>query len=191
MSAPTNDFCANALTLLGLAGGVLETCTPFLPDQYWVVATRGNEGYAGTVVLHDGVPDQRRGLAAGAAWLRRIEIYEVESINPVALCDGLEWLEALPETFEAAHLTDHEDRSGETRFSKTPFRLELRMIEVPVVPEGAGDVFEGASYGAGGGGLPPQRRAILTGDSEYRFTWTIERRDGGGAWEPVSVAPCE
>jgi hypothetical protein len=189
MSAPTTDFCANALALLGLEGGELESCTPFLPDQYWVVATRGEEGYAGTVVLHDGVPDEQRGLAAGAAWLRRIRIYEVDPINPVALCEGLEWLDALPETFKAAHLTDHEDRSGKTRFSKSPFRLELRMIEV--APEGVGDILMEGSYGSGGGAVQPQRRAILTGDPEYRFTWTIERRDGGGAWEPVSVIPCE
>jgi hypothetical protein len=189
MSAPTNDFCGNALALLGLEGGELESCIPFLPDQYWVVATRGSEGYAGTVVLRDGVPETRRGLAAGAAWLRRIRIYEVDTINAVALCDGLEWLEALPEGFKAGHLTDHEDRSGKTRFSKSPFRLELRMKEVP--PPEVQDLLSERSYGGGPGGRPAQRRAILTGDPEYQFTWTIERRDGSGPWEPVSMIPCE
>jgi hypothetical protein len=46
-------------------------------------------------------------------------------------------------------------------------------------------------FGEGPGGVLPQRRAILTGDPEYRFTWTIERREMGGAWERVSVIPCE
>jgi len=190
MTGPTTDFCANALALLGLEGGVLERCTSFLPDQYWVVATRGDDEYVGTVVVEGDVPDERRGCAAGAAWLRRIHIYEIDPINPVALSEGLEWLGALPEGFKAAHLTDHEDRSGKTRFSVSPFLLELRMVEVAVVPEAARGL-ELDIRGRGDGGIPPQRRAILTGDSEYQFTWAIERRERGGPWEPVSIIPCE
>ncbi|MBW2255813.1 MAG: hypothetical protein JRI25_14600 [Deltaproteobacteria bacterium] len=189
MSAPTTDFCANALALLDLEGGELETCTPALPDQYWVVATRGKGGYAGVVVVDSAVPDERRGLAAGAAWLRRIHIYDLETVNIVFLSEGLEWLDALPEDFKAAHLTDHDDRSGKTRFSKSPFRLELRMIEVAEVPEGAEGIDLEDHHGPGA--IPPQRRAILTGDSEYQFTWAIERRERGGPWEPVSIIPCE
>jgi len=191
MSAPTTDFCARALAVLGLEGGVLETCTPFLPDQYWVVATREKDGYAGWVVLDGGALDQRRGLAAGAGWLRRIHIYDLQTVNAVALCEGLEWLDALPEGFKAANLTDHEDRDGTTRFSLSPFRLELRLLEPEVVPPGTEDLTLEEEYGDVPAGLEPQRRAILTGDPEYRFTWTLERREGGGAWEPVSVIPCE
>jgi len=191
MAAPTNDFCTHALALLGFEGGTLETCTPALPDEYWVVATRKDAEYVGVVVVDDGVPDPRRGLAAGAEWLRRIRIYDLESVNIVFLAEGLQWLEALPEGFKAANLTDHDDRTGKTRFTQSPFRLELRMIEVPEVPEEARGIDLQGTPGPGPGGKPPQRRAILTGDPEYRFTWTIERRDGGGPWEPVSVLPCE
>jgi hypothetical protein len=184
MPAAATDFCANAVELLGLSGHTLQSCTSMLPDQYYVTIA-GDPGYSGPVVVKDGVPVAGRGCAEGAAWLTRIRVMELEVKSPVALIESLAWLGALPEGFGPEHFTDHEDRTGTTRFSANPFRLELRRDVATEAADGGASSSHGNSEP-----MPSQERSILTADTGYTFTWTLERRLRGGPWEPLSTTPC-
>jgi hypothetical protein len=184
-----NDVCERMVDMLGLAGGTLESCISLLPDQFYVEVQSEAGGYAGPVVVDAGALVTARGCAAGAAWLQRARVYELDVKNPVAVVESLAWLGALPEGFDASHFTDHEDRTGATRFSAHPFRLELRR---PLQKDPATSAFtEGALLGRGAGAeLLDQERAVLTGDADYLFTWTLERRIASGDWSKVSESVC-
>lgn len=188
MPRPATDFCAHALEALGLTDATLASCTALLPDLYWVNAT-GPGGFAGAVVVEAGVPVKARGCGAGAAWLTRIGVQDLPAARAVFVTQGLEALGALPDGFTSAHVAGDDDPSGDSRLTLKPFRLELVAPEEPTG-------FEAGALDAGGLGGPghtpgPERRAVLTADPAWRFTWTIERRTAGGPWEPVSSTPCE
>lgn len=189
----SSEFCSQALARLGLDGLELEECTSLLPDQHYVTAVDpdGGEGFHSVVVVERGVPVTERGYAAGAAWLKRARIPEHATLGTaVALVESLAWLDALPPDFAPAHFTDHEDRTGASRFSAEPFRLELRRpLDEPVDPLTEGLTAPGIEGRGGGPELLTQERAILTG--EERFTWTLERREDSGPWAKTATIPLE
>jgi len=185
----TPNFCDHVLDDLGLSGGELFECTLLMPDLYWVRATTMLKESVGAVVTRDGHAVTERGCAAGAAWLRRIQVYGLTIERPVLLVDGLYAVGALPGGFTPVHLTDKTDPQGLSRLTLSPFRLELIADVPPPSGLGAGAPDNGGTRGPGRSPTPKQR-AVLTGDADYRFTWTIDRQKGG-VWETVSVTPCE
>ncbi|MBN1948083.1 MAG: hypothetical protein JW797_20610 [Bradymonadales bacterium] len=173
-------------------------CTVLLPDLYSLRLNTEEGIRLKTVVTEGSVPVRSTGLAPGASWLRRIRVYELsipsQAMGYLAL--ALEALEAIPSRFTAADFSTEETERLRASEDQTPFLLvfqrtdraprndEIEGIEDLVEPVGG----PSPSLNAG----PPETRAILRGDAQYRFTWTIDRRDFPGAeWFQLETLPCE
>ena len=177
--ASIDDFCAGSAAAVGFPNGELLGCTENMPGMYWVRVVDGATGFAGAVIVDSGQVVTDRGYAVGAAWLKRIAIYDVPAPRSGVLAQGMEAIGALPAGFTANDVVEP--------LAMKPFRMEFVADEAePAEPAGGG----GGGRGRGPGRTPtPQKRAVLTGDDAYNFTVTFERRESGGAWQSMSTEP--
>jgi len=161
-----------------------------MTDMFWL-DVNGDER-TGVYILRDGELEDARGLAAGAAWLRRIDVQTHPQVNATTVVSGLEALHALPPGFRQMH-ADNEGRPLQMR----PFKLVLQG-RYPVSPQeertdrGQSNFGpQGESHGTSPHG-PRQERATLEVNDEGLFVWSLAAQSvAGGPFEPIKVIPCD
>lgn len=182
--SPSVPFCEQAATALGHPDAEVLGCVERAPDCFFV-RLNTEPMLSRHVVVEDGALVEDRGLQAGAAWMKRVGIYGWDSPDPSVLAHALVALDALPAGFTAEHASDKGDTSE--RLSLAPFSFTLVRT---VTASRSGRSSRTSSRGPGR--TPStQQRAVLTGDADYRFTWTVEQSQASGAWTEVSSTVLE